>query len=107
MIGSSLGHSHVAPRVCVPAVFWCAALLGVVAPVGAGPLPRVELVDHVIVQGESCEEISRNQYGSEDLTDLIHDYNPWLGPVLPYCLQPGKRSCAYLPGVRQMRGSPR
>lgn len=48
----------------------------------------VEVIDYVVVAGDSCAGISRRMYGNGRRYDIIHAYNPDMGPP-PHRLVPG------------------
>ena len=48
----------------------------------------VEIIDYVVVAGDSCAGISRRLYGNGRRYDIIHAYNPDMGPP-PHRLVPG------------------
>jgi hypothetical protein len=49
----------------------------------------VELFDYVVQEGDSCASISQRFFGNRRRYDLIHAYNPGMGPP-PHDLEPGR-----------------
>lgn len=49
---------------------------------------EVELFDYTVVEGDTCAGISQRFFGNRRRYDLIHAYNPNMGPP-PHDLQPG------------------
>ncbi len=70
------------------------ALLGLalLAPglAAAQPPSGVETFEYVVAEGESCPAIAARVYGDRRRYDVVHAYNPDLGP-LPHRLRPGQR----------------
>lgn len=52
--------------------------------------PAITLVDHVIAPGDTCAGLARRYYGDGDRWDVVHEFNPRLGPELPHRLVPGE-----------------
>jgi hypothetical protein len=50
---------------------------------------EVELFDYVVQEGDSCASISERFFGNRRRYDLIHAYNPGMGPP-PHDLEPGR-----------------
>lgn len=63
---------------------------------------EVEVVPYVVQRGDSCARIARRQYGDRSRYDLIHAYNPGMGPE-PHRHAEGTHLC--LPRVAPPRGS--
>ncbi len=65
------------------------ALLGA-APAGDAPAAgTVETFEYRVVEGDSCASISRRFFGDRKRYDVIHQYNPGMGPT-PHRLEPGR-----------------
>lgn len=82
-----------------------AALLGWPLAVVAAPLPEagtVETFEYTIVEGDTCAAISKRFYGDSKRYDIIHQYNPGMGPT-PHHLEPGRT--LRLPRVATARDS--
>ncbi|GAB4207413.1 MAG: hypothetical protein OHK0013_25010 [Sandaracinaceae bacterium] len=50
---------------------------------------EVELFDYVVQEGDSCARIAERFFGNRRRYDLIHAYNPDMGPP-PHDLEPGR-----------------
>lgn len=79
----------------IPAAFALLPFLLAAAPAVAqeGPLqapPAVETFEYVIQPGDTCSRIARLHFGDRRRWDLIHEFNPRLGPKLPHRLVPGE-----------------
>ncbi len=68
----------------------CAIALVICSLGFAEAKPKIELVDHTIGEGETCASIARKFWGDGKRYDVIHEFNPWLGPKLPHSLEVGK-----------------
>lgn len=62
----------------------------VLSPAARAERPAIPLVDHVIAPGDTCAGIARRFYGDGDRWDVVHEFNPRLGPELPHRLVPGE-----------------
>ncbi len=81
------------------------ALLGWPTAASAAPLPEagtVETFEYTIVEGDTCAAISKRFYGDSKRYDIIHQYNPGMGPT-PHHLEPGRT--LRLPRVATARDS--
>lgn len=68
-----------------------AGLAGILALLGtAHAAPPLEMIDHTIVDGDTCSSIAAKYYGDKLRWDIVHDFNPQLGPRLPHGLEEGK-----------------
>jgi hypothetical protein len=79
-------------RALVLATCCLAAWLGVTQGPSVARAQRaedVELFDYTVVEGDSCASISERFFGSRRRYDLIHAYNPGMGPP-PHDLAPGR-----------------
>lgn len=47
-------------------------------------------MQYTIVRGDTCSGIARRLYGDGERWDIIHEFNPHLGPTLPHRLVPGE-----------------
>jgi hypothetical protein len=84
MIGAWFGPRGLG-RVCV-ALACCSVLsLVLAAPALAQRPPAegepVEVFDYVVATGDTCERIARRFFGSPRRHDIIHAYNPSMGPT--------------------------
>jgi opacity protein-like surface antigen len=83
--------SGAALAVAVAVASWAspAAAQGAPDPVAqAAPADSVELVDYVVQPGDTCLGIAIRVLGDRAAYDLIHRYNPGMGPT-PHNLVPG------------------
>lgn len=48
-----------------------------------------DLVEYVVKDGDTCSGIAKRMYDDKKRWDIIHEYNPWLGPTLPHHLEKG------------------
>lgn len=46
--------------------------------------PPIELIDYPITKGDTCASIAKKLYGDSSRYDIIHAFNPQLGPKLPH-----------------------
>lgn len=69
------------------------------APAGEGD---VEIEDYIIQKGDSCVKIARRRFGNGKRYDLIHKYNPDMGPT-PHRLVPGE--ILRLPRTAEYKGA--
>lgn len=89
------GASYRSPMLTRALVLATCCVLGVVGAVHSPSLARaqdaedVELFDYTVVEGDSCASISERFFGSRRRYDLIHAYNPGMGPP-PHDLEPGR-----------------
>lgn len=68
-----------------------AGLVFVALPAGSrAERPVVALADYIIEPGDTCAGIARRRYGDGERWDVVHEFNPRLGPVLPHRLVPGE-----------------
>ncbi len=90
MFGAVLGSGPAAPRTvaCLLACTFALAPSIAVAQRPPAEGDAVEIVDYVVVAGDTCARISRRFYGSPRRYDIIHAYNPDMGPP-PHRLVPG------------------
>ena len=51
--------------------------------------PPIKLIDYVVKEGDTCASISKTYWGDRERYDIIHEFNPQLGPKLPHSLEPG------------------
>lgn len=65
------------------------ATLGLIVGV-AHAAPPIEMIDHTIVDKETCSSIAEKYYGDKLRWDVVHDFNPQLGPKLPHGLEAGQ-----------------
>ncbi len=72
-----------------PALALLGLLSGLAAPAVAD-VPQVETVEYTITRGDTCSGIARRLYGDGERWDIIHEFNPRLGPALPHRLVPGE-----------------
>lgn len=52
--------------------------------------PAIPTVTHVIEPGDTCAGVARRYYGDGTRWDIVHEFNPRLGPTLPHRLVPGE-----------------
>ena len=60
------------------------------------------LEEYIIQKGDSCVKISRRRFGNGKRYDLIHKYNPNMGPT-PHRLVPGEK--LMLPVTAEYKGA--
>ncbi|MEC7525697.1 MAG: hypothetical protein VYE22_37790 [Myxococcota bacterium] len=97
-----------------PAATWMAALWMAASPADAQFAGRdpadcaamssgeVEVIPYEIQRGDSCARVARRMFGDRSRYDLIHAYNPGMGPP-PHRLTAGTYLC--LPRTAPPRGS--
>lgn len=78
-----------------------AAMIDVLVPGrGAAQVPTegdtIEMVDYTVVAGDTCGRIAQRMWGDRRRYDVIHSYNPGMGPP-PHHLVPG--TVLHLPRV--------
>lgn len=67
-----------------------AALLISASLAHAGEPPAIKTIEYRIKKGDTCAGIARAMYGQPGRWDVIHEFNPQLGPDLPHRLQAGE-----------------
>lgn len=56
----------------------------------AAETPSIELVDYTITRGDTCTGVAERFYGDGRRWDVVHEFNPQLGPSLPHRLIEGE-----------------
>lgn len=78
-------------RITMIRLLSCAGvLLGLLFGVARAERPAITLVDYVIEPGDTCAGIARRLYDDGERWDVVHEFNPKLGPKLPHRLVPGE-----------------
>lgn len=68
---------------------WIVQALLSTAPAQAPAAGTVETFEYHVVEGDSCAAIARRFFGDRTRYDIIHQYNPGMGPT-PHHLEPGR-----------------
>lgn len=67
-----------------------AAALALIPLLAGAETPPIELVDYTITRGDTCAGVAEQFYGDGRRWDVVHEFNPQLGPSLPHRLIPGE-----------------